>query len=169
MMAHVEARTLVVAGALVAAAGFLWQSRVTPGSTYVEGLLGPAIAVSIGAGLLNTPLTATVTSGTRRSDAGAASGVMNATKQVGGALGLAVLVTIAGHPAGDPEAMAAAHGRAFLAIAVVLIAVAAVATTLPDGGGRPEPPEAGTDRPDHTAPSTVGPHESAQGLIQHAP
>ncbi|MBN2624921.1 MAG: MFS transporter, partial [Acidimicrobiales bacterium] len=168
LMAHVEARTLVVAGALVAAAGFLWQSRVTPETTYVQGLLGPAIAISIGAGLLNTPLTATVTSGTRRSDAGAAAGVMNTTKQVGGALGLAVLVTIAGRPAGDPGAMAAAHGRAFFAIAVVLVAVAAVATTLPGGGGGPAPPEPGTDRPGHTAANTVGPRQSAQGLVQHA-
>lgn len=86
-MRRVAHRTLIVAGALIAAAGFAWQSRIAPDSGYVAGILAPGIVLSVGGGLLNTPITATVTSGIHSSDAGAASGLMNTTKQVGGALG----------------------------------------------------------------------------------
>ncbi len=80
---------------------------------------------SIGARLLNTPLTAAVTSGVDREDAGAAAGLMNATKQVGAALGLAVLITVA-----TPAALTG-YNRAFAVIAVVMAVVAAAAWLLP--------------------------------------
>ncbi|WP_210407125.1 MFS transporter [Prauserella flavalba] len=131
LMRHVEGRTLIVAGALIAAAGFWWQSQITADSGYLAGILGPAIVFSVGSGLLNTPITTTVTSGIDAADAGAASGLMNTTKQFGGALGLAVLVTIAGSHLATPDALAADYGRAFLTIAAILVAVAAVALTLP--------------------------------------
>ncbi|MGP4030123.1 hypothetical protein [Actinomadura sp. 3N407] len=73
-------------GALTAA-GFLWQSTITPDNGYIPGVLGPAILISIGGGPLNAPLTTTVTSGVAEHDAEAASGLMNTAKQVGGALG----------------------------------------------------------------------------------
>lgn len=95
LMDYINSRTLIVIGALVAAAGFLWQSFITADSNYLYGILGPALFISAGVGLLNTPITTTVTSGTSESDAGAASGLMNTTKQVGGVLGLAVLVAVA--------------------------------------------------------------------------
>lgn len=131
LMRHVEGRTLIVAGALIAAAGFWWQSQITADSGYLAGILGPAIVFSIGSGLLNTPITTTVTSGVAAADAGAASGLMNTAKQFGGALGLAVLVTIAGSHLDTPDALAADYGRAFLAIAAILVVVAVVALTLP--------------------------------------
>ncbi len=131
IMQHIDSRTLIVVGALVAAAGFWWQSHITPDSGYLAGILGPAIVFSTGGGLLNTPLTAMVTSGVSASDAGAASGLMNTAKQAGGALGLAVLVAVAAGNGHTPQALAADYGRAFLAIAVILVAVAVVALTLP--------------------------------------
>ncbi|GAA4617238.1 MFS transporter [Saccharopolyspora hordei] len=131
LMGRVGSRTLVVAGALVAAAGFWWQSRITADSGYLEGVLGPAVVFSLGSGLLNTPITTTVTAGVGAADAGAASGLMNTTKQFGAALGLAVLVTASAGDLATPQALAAEHGRAFLMIAAVLVVVAAVATALP--------------------------------------
>ncbi|WP_116114467.1 MFS transporter [Amycolatopsis ruanii] len=133
LMRHVDARVLVFAGALIAAAGFWWQSRMTAESGYAAGVLGPAIVFSVGSGLLNTPLTTTVTSGVDPAHAGAASGLMNTTKQFGGALGLAVLVTLTGTPD-------TGYGRAFLAIAAILVVVAALALALPRRGQSvPEP------------------------------
>jgi len=131
LMSRIDSRALIAAGGLIAAAGFCWQSQITADSGYFGGILGPAIVFSIGSGLLNTPITTTVTSGIDAADSGAASGLMNTTKQFGGALGLAVLVTIAGSHLGTPHALAADYGRAFLAIAAILVVVAAVAAVLP--------------------------------------
>jgi hypothetical protein len=44
------------------AAGFWWQSRIAPGQDYLTAVLGPVVLISLGGGLLNTPLTVTVTS-----------------------------------------------------------------------------------------------------------
>lgn len=115
----------------MAAAGFLWQSSVTPDSGYLYGVLGPAIPISAGAGLLNAPLTATATSGVSGSDAGAASGLMNTSKQLGGAIGLAALVAVAATPLQTPDALAAGYGRAFLTIAAILVVVAAASLAIP--------------------------------------
>ncbi|GAB3290509.1 MFS transporter [Parasphingorhabdus pacifica] len=135
LMGRLDNRVLIVVGALVAAAGFAWQSRIGPNSGYMLGILGPAVVFSTGSGLLNTPITTTVTSGVDKADAGAASGLMNTTKQIGGALGLAMLVALAGPDVSAVQG-AAGYGRAFLAIAVILLAVALVAMTLPAGADR---------------------------------
>ncbi|MFI7461333.1 MFS transporter [Nonomuraea sp. NPDC049646] len=139
LMRRADHRVLIAAGALIGAAGFLWQSRLAPGQDYVTAILGPAMLISLGGGLLNTPLTVTVTSGVPAQDAGAASGLMNTAKQIGGALGLAALATAtAGHngESGSPaqtqaQELAAGFGQAFVAIAVTLAAVALLAAALP--------------------------------------
>lgn len=131
LMRYLPARTLIIIGSLVASAGFWWQSTIAVNSGYFSGILGPAIVFSLGNGLLNTPLTTTVTSGVDASDAGAASGVMNAAKQVGGALGLAGLIAMVDSGSKVPSVLAADYGRAFLGIAVILVVVAALAIALP--------------------------------------
>ncbi|MEV4222792.1 MFS transporter [Nonomuraea sp. NPDC049725] len=134
LMLRVDHRVLVAAGALAGAAGFWWQSGIAPGQGYLTAVLGPAVLISLGGGLLNTPLTVMVTSGVAPADAGAASGLLNTAKQVGGALGLAVLVALTAAPGGGPapaHVPAAGYGDAFAAIAVVLTAVAVLAVALP--------------------------------------
>ncbi|MFP5021276.1 MFS transporter [Pseudonocardia phyllosphaerae] len=138
LMARIPARTLLAAGSLLAAAGFWWQSRIAPTDTYLSGVLGPAVVMSVGCGLLNTPLTTLVTSGVAGDDAGAASGLMNSTKQVGGALGLAALLTVGaaatstGHlEQGDPAELIAAFSTAFAVMALLMTAVAVLAAVLP--------------------------------------
>ncbi|WJV48124.1 MFS transporter [Streptomyces flavofungini] len=127
VMRRTGPRTLIMLAALLAAAGFVWQSRIGANSSYMEGLLGPAIVMSAGMGLLITPITTTVTSGIAAQDAGAASGLMNAARQIGGAVGLAALVTLAA-TATDATA---SYRTVFLAIAAVCTAVAALAFALP--------------------------------------
>ncbi|MFC5821343.1 MFS transporter [Nonomuraea harbinensis] len=137
LMRRADDRVLIAAGALIGAAGFWWQSRIAPGQDYLTAIGGPAVLISLGAGLLNTPLTVTVTSGVAPADAGAASGLMNTAKQIGGALGLAVLVTLTAGPTGvgggpaPAHVLAAGYGRAFAVLAVVLVAVALLAAALP--------------------------------------
>ncbi|SPT64474.1 MFS transporter [Actinomadura madurae] len=123
LMRHASDRTLIIAGALIAAAGFLWQSRLSPGGAYLPDVLGPAVLISAGGGLLNTPLTNAVTSGAPSRDAGAASGLMNTTKQAGAALGLAALAAL--------TAREETYDRAFLTMAALLLAAAATARALP--------------------------------------
>ncbi|MGH3620520.1 MAG: hypothetical protein ACRDQ5_01845 [Sciscionella sp.] len=128
-----EHRTLVATGGLVAATGFCWQSLISSHSTYLTGILGPAVLIAVGGGLLNTPLTSTVVSGVRDTDGGAASGLMNTAKQVGGALGLSVMIVLAASPNGSAPAAALVGGyrRAFLAMAVLLALAAALTPLLP--------------------------------------
>jgi EmrB/QacA subfamily drug resistance transporter len=137
LMARVPARALLGIGSLIAAAGFWWQSAITPSDTYFTGVLGPAVLMSVGTGLLNTPLTTLVTAGIDKSDAGAASGLMNTAKQVGGALGLAGLLTAAlsitdsGPANAQPRALVTTIGAVFALMALVMVAVALLAFLLP--------------------------------------
>jgi hypothetical protein len=127
VMARTGARALIVLAALLAAAGFVWQSRIGVDDGYLHGLLGSAIVMSAGMGLLITPITTTVTSCTREREAGAASGLMNATRQLGGAIGLAALVTLSAAQGGT----ATSYPPVFLTMAVVCAGVAAPACALP--------------------------------------
>lgn len=138
LMRRTGSRTLIVTSAVVSAAGFWWQSRMDSGSGYVDGVLGPAIVMSIGSGLLLTPITTAVTGGVGPADAGAASGLMNTTKQVGGALGLAALSVIA-TPAdtADVNSLADGYARAFAMMTGVLVVVAVVSLLLPHRDGGP--------------------------------
>lgn len=59
LMRRIPARTRIVIGAALAAAGFVWQSRMTAESGHVFGILAPAVVFTVGGGLFNTPLTTT--------------------------------------------------------------------------------------------------------------
>ncbi len=134
VMRHTGTRTLIVGSALLSAAGFLWQSRIETGSGYLDGMLGPAVIMSTGMGLLITPITTTVTSGITAQDAGAASGLMNATRQIGGALALAILVTLAATTSGTT----ASYRTVFVTITAACAGVAALALALPAAHGQDE-------------------------------
>jgi MFS family permease len=139
---RVSPRVLMVVGFTLSAAGLLWVSRLSVASGYLS-VLGPLLMVGIGNGLAFVPLTGLSLSGVEHKDAGAASGLINVTQQVGGALGLAVLVTVFGTasrsalhgaPASSVDAARAAfvHGAdtaflvaaAFVLATLVLVAVA---------------------------------------------
>ncbi|KAB2349737.1 MFS transporter [Actinomadura rudentiformis] len=152
LMRHVDTRVLIVAGVWIAAAGFAWQSQITADDTYWSGVLGPAVLMSVGGALFNTPLTSIVTSGVHAADAGVASGLMNTAKQVGGAVGLAALVALTTAPASGAAsveaALAAQYGQAFALTAGVLMVVGALAFALP-----PRRDDTGTARPRFAGPA----------------
>lgn len=128
LMKRFQHRILIVAGTLLTAAGFVWQSRTTPDSGYVQGVLGPAVVFCAGSAFFMTPITSVVTSGVTERDAGAASGLMNTAKQVGGALGLAVLIALAEPNASRPGMD---YETGFLSMAAILLAISALAFALP--------------------------------------
>jgi MFS family permease len=90
-----SARRVPLFGIALAAAGFFLLGRVPTHGTYLADLLPGLLLMSIGLGLTFVPLTLIATTNIAAGDAGLASGLLNTTQQVGGALGLAVLSTLA--------------------------------------------------------------------------
>ncbi|MHB1504351.1 MAG: DHA2 family efflux MFS transporter permease subunit [Acidimicrobiales bacterium] len=88
-------RRLLVTGALIASGGLAWLSRLPMHLAYLSHVLGPTLVTAVGLGLMLLPVTVAAVNGVVAADAGAASGLLNAARQLGGALGLAVLFTIA--------------------------------------------------------------------------
>jgi hypothetical protein len=82
-------------GAPAAAAALYWLSRVGVHSHYVTGVMLPFIAFAFAAGLIFVPLTMTLVAGISDEDSGVASSMFNAGQQVGGAVGLATIGTVA--------------------------------------------------------------------------
>jgi predicted MFS family arabinose efflux permease len=89
-------RRLMATGALLAVAGLAWLSQISTASGYLDGILGPTVTFGLGMGLLFVPLTILAVSGVAPHEAGAASSLLNVTQQVGGSLGLSILVTVFG-------------------------------------------------------------------------
>jgi len=139
LVAKVGARELPLIGMTMAVVGMLLFIRLQPGGEYVTDFLPGVMLASIGMGLTFVPITLIATSGIPNSDAGLASGLFNTSQQIGGAVGLAVLSTLAvsatddtlasigGQPAEADQAQALVDGFhvAYLGSAV-LIAAAAV-------------------------------------------
>ena len=136
-------RPLIVAGVLLSAIGLLWLSQVTPTGTYLSGVLGGSVFTTFGMGIAFTPLAFAATAGVAPQEAGLASGVLNTSRQVGGAIGLAVFATIAADRtrallAGFPhtrarEAMALTSGfsRVFWVAMGILVVGALAALVIP--------------------------------------
>ena len=92
---RIGARPLMIAGSVLGTGGMFWLSRVTEHSTYAGGLLGPMMLTATGMGLLFVPISLVSLTKVANHDMGVASSLLNVGQQVGGALGLAVLGTVA--------------------------------------------------------------------------
>ncbi|MFC8515627.1 MFS transporter [Streptomyces sp. NPDC057257] len=119
------ARRLAALGTVVAAAGFGWQSLMTPAGNYLTEIMFPGILMMLGAGLTATPLAALATSGAAPGEAGLVSGLVNTSRTMGGSLGLAVMSTIAAARTGDsatPGALTEGYALVFRTGTGVLVA-----------------------------------------------
>ena len=96
LLSRVPPVPLMLAGIVPVIAAMAWLSRLTAHTGYLPGVLVPLLLVGTGMGLAFVPLTTVSLAGVRPEDSGAASSMVNVTQQVGGALGLAVLVTVFG-------------------------------------------------------------------------
>jgi EmrB/QacA subfamily drug resistance transporter len=88
-------RPVLLVGTLLSAASLFWLSRLSPTGGYTSDLLGPLLLFGGGVGLCFVPLTLSAVAGVRDEESGVSSALLNTGQQVGGALGLAVLGTIA--------------------------------------------------------------------------
>lgn len=147
LMARTGAKALAVVGALVAAAGFGWQSTMGVHGSYLTSVCLPGVLMMAGAGLASTPLATLATSGAAPGDAGLVSGLVNTSRTMGGALGLAVLSTVAAARtagSGGAAEITAGYALAFRTSAVVLVAGALMMLVwLPGRGERPTGTRAG--------------------------
>ncbi|RSS79179.1 MFS transporter [Streptomyces sp. WAC06614] len=89
-------KPFMVAGAALTGTGVGWLAFIDTDSSYLGGVLGPMLLFGFGMGLNFVTLTLTAVSGVAQHEAGAASGLLNASQQVGGSLGLSILVTVFG-------------------------------------------------------------------------
>jgi EmrB/QacA subfamily drug resistance transporter len=120
-------RPLLLTGTLLVGAANLWLVGIGQDSTYLGRLILPLMLVGVGAGLTFMPVTVTVLDGVEPVHAGSASGMLQMSQQVGGSLGLAVLVTVyashtsPGHVvAGMPQTFAVGAGLLAAAFLVAL-------------------------------------------------
>jgi EmrB/QacA subfamily drug resistance transporter len=85
---------LLIGGLALDLVGMTWLSRLGIGTPYFPGIAVPLVLMGVGMGLALTPLTAAGIAGVKPDDAGAASGLVNTAHQLGGSLGLSILVTV---------------------------------------------------------------------------
>jgi MFS family permease len=123
-------RPIAAVGMLVSAAGLLLMTQLPVDGTYVANVLPSLLLTSLGMGAVFMPLTLVATTGLEDSDQGLASGLFNTSQQIGGALGLAILSTLAASKStgsGEKQALvngfhwAYAGGAAFILAGLVLM------------------------------------------------
>jgi EmrB/QacA subfamily drug resistance transporter len=148
-------RVLTAVGAAAISVGLVWFAQITPTSDYVSALLGPMLVAGLGMGTLLVGVTTILMSGIEPEETGAASGLLNVMQQIGGALGLAIMVTVFGSasrsaaddvPAGldtkgvadfiltEGVTTAFAWGAGFTAATILLTLMM---RTVPSAGGEP--------------------------------
>ncbi|WP_067539982.1 MFS transporter [Nocardia crassostreae] len=134
LFARFGARTMIIAGLLVLAAGLAWLSFIRPDGNFWIDVLPGSLVAALGMSLAFVPSLQTAISSAPPEEGGLASGIVNTGYQIGSALGLAAVTAIAsaagaeklGDTAALTDGFAAAFGSA--AVIAVLAAAAAVAT-----------------------------------------
>ena len=151
-------RRVLIVSPLLISAGLLWMSQVSADGGYATDILGPIVIAALGLGLSFPPGTYAATAGVAPKDAGLASGLVNTTRQIGGAVGLAVLATIAVHQTGGAlasgqplaEALVAGYRRAFAVGAGVAVVASLAALIIPSI------PRMGPQSPASSSPAAPG-------------
>ncbi len=130
LVARTGVRPLVAAGTATAALGLLWMSNLSAHSSFLTGVMLPLMVLSLGLGITFVPATLAAVSGVDERHSGLVAGVSTTTIQIGGAIGLAILATVAAtttahQPRGTAtaNALTAGYTRAF-GVAAIIIALA---------------------------------------------
>jgi EmrB/QacA subfamily drug resistance transporter len=121
---------LLMAGVSLAAIGMTWLSRIDATTPFLPGIAVPLVMMGLGMGGALAPLTAAGIAGVDPHDAGAASGLVNASHQLGGSLGLSVLVTVFAAGGGEANlahavSVALTGSAALLTLALLIVVLVA--------------------------------------------
>lgn len=160
IVTRVGVRPLIVVGPLITAAGLLLLGGITPEASYWRTIFAPSVLVTLGMGLSFTPLAISATAGVEKHLAGLASGLLNTSRQVGGAVGLAGLSSLAiavsnndfstlstgahiSRHAASLQSMSYGFGRAMVVSAAIAMGASVIAALMPKSPTRrrtdPEP------------------------------
>ena len=136
LMRRLADRAVYFTGAGLTVAGLAWLSRLSADGGYAVHVLVPSFLAMAGFGLSGLPLTMAAVAGAGDERAGLASGLLNASRQIGGAVLLAALVAVssavaAGDPAGGHDAQTHGYGTALLVGAGLVAVAAALGLGLP--------------------------------------
>lgn len=129
VVAKAGLRPTLATALVVFAAGMLWLAVAGPHASFVGGLLGPSILIGAGLGAGFVTATQLAVDGASTADSGLASGMVNTSQQIGGALGLAILGTVAagrtsaGLASGATQATALSDGFSALFVGAAILAV----------------------------------------------
>jgi EmrB/QacA subfamily drug resistance transporter len=138
LVTRIGFKPVLTAGMAFIAVALVWFSQVSVGGGFVTDILGPSLVAATGLGFAFVTTTIAAVSGIRDQESGLASGLINTSQQIGGALGLAVLATIANSrtddvvasSGGDPSALTNALTEGFQAAFLGGAAIAALGLVL---------------------------------------
>ena len=127
LVTRVGVKPVLVAGMTFLTAGLIFFTQVSVGGSYVTDLLPGYLLIGVGIGFSFVPITIAALAGVEPAEAGLASGLINTSQQIGGALGIAALSTIATSRTGDavsagtavPSALVDGFTDAFVAGAII--------------------------------------------------
>jgi EmrB/QacA subfamily drug resistance transporter len=94
LVTRIGFKLVLAAGMTFIAAGLIWFSQVPVHGSFASDILGPSLLAAVGLGFAFVPTTIAAVSGVADREAGLASGLINTSQQIGGALGLAILSAI---------------------------------------------------------------------------
>jgi len=136
LLTRTGTRPMIVGGALVSAAGMYWLSRIPVHGSYLSDLLPGMLVLSLGVGPMFVAVTTAANAGVPPDKAGLAASLLNASQQVGGALGLAIFTAIATSRTQDllnahaplTHALTAGFQRALFIGSIFIVASAVIGT-----------------------------------------
>jgi EmrB/QacA subfamily drug resistance transporter len=117
LVTRVGFKPILAAGMVLIAAGLLWFSQISAHGSFLADILGPSLLAAVGLGFAFVPVTIAAVSGVADREQGLASGLINTSQQVGGALGLAILAAVANSTidnSRDPVVLTEGFQTAFL-------------------------------------------------------
>ncbi len=135
LLSRIGTRPVIVVGALISAAGMYWVSRIPVHGSYLSDVLPGMLVLSVGIGPVFVGVTTAANAGVPSDQAGLAAALLNASQQLGGALGLAILTALAtsrtqgllaGHAA-PAQALTSGFQRALLVGSLFVAASAVIA------------------------------------------
>jgi EmrB/QacA subfamily drug resistance transporter len=139
LVTRIGVKPVLVAGMSALTAGILYLTQISVGGSYVADLLPGFLLIGLGVGFSFVPISIAALAGVEPTEAGLASGLINTSQQIGGALGIAALSTIAvsrtSHALADGSTHAEAlvsgfHAAFFAAVAVAAIGIVAALTLI---------------------------------------